>query len=523
MTSTPLDDQVRDLLRRATEQAPPTPSFDEALLRAERLGVRSQELYVATTPAPTRRHRRSLRTFLATLVAVAGIGGGSYLAYANLVGPDGYDSPTEASEAFVDALSSGDLLRASRALVPFERDHMDARLRNVLRLFTETDTLASNDLGKARHISLRPEGLRWREQPMADGFVRTEATAGHLWLTFDPDLVGGALDRPDRDQTVDLAEVFRPRLGDTADGSERRGTPGFVTTRVDGEWYVTLTYSVFDTAMASVRDQVDLTAPVTARGAESPERAAGTAFERLYGAGLIMTGREFLDVVDPIAGEAFHRYLPLAGVDDPSLPPTIRASEWRIEGDGQWRTATLRSYEYRNLGEDGEPGAWASIDAADCPAADRDACGLVGAVTVALVERDGRWYVDPIESAGRLLSWTLVGRSGADGPTVIQPVDSALDSLEGTAALPPEASRLADGTWSLDFVGGTPPSPQLIQLLAPCLAQRATHPEPDGGEVPEGAGSEFPPGFWYCVSDLGVGYGFSSTAVAPPTTTGTDS
>jgi len=226
-TSPTTDDPIRDLMRRAVAETPATPSFDTALARAAGLGVTADEAYV-TAPGE-RATRRSIRGLLAGLLALVAMGGGGYFAYATFIGPDGYDTPTEAAEGFVDALSSGDLLRAGRALVPFEREHMDVRLRNVLRLATDGGSLKPNDLSDAKHVGLQPEGLKWRERPMVAGITRVEAVAGHLWLDYEPGLFVERLGAEEKGR-VDLVELLRP-------ADEDRLLPAsLVVLNRDGDW-----------------------------------------------------------------------------------------------------------------------------------------------------------------------------------------------------------------------------------------------------------------------------------------------
>ena len=504
--ATSTNDPIRDLMRRAVAQTPPAPSFDDALDRAGRLGVTSDDLYVTSTAR--RAPRRRVRRFVAGIVAALTVGGGGYVAYANFVGPDGYDSPTAAAQGFVDAISSGDLLRASRALVPFEREHMDVRLRNVLELVTKAGTLSPNDLEDAKHITLRPERLKWRERPMVDGVTRVEVVSGHLWLDFEPGLFGDGMGVSEHGR-IDLVERLRPPDDDLSHPAS------FVVLQRDGDWYVSLTYSVFDAAVGPKRDGVDFTKAITATGSDTPEAAATAAIIALTGSS--GPTPELIDQLDPMSGEAFHRYL---AVIDPPGESEVGMSDpkWKITGTGQWRTAKLVSAEMSGMFGDGST---TRVSVADCddPAETLDlseaeatklaGCWSLSTTTVALVERDGRWYVDPIESIGHLFLGVAVGRSHT----------GRLSESEVTAIGPTSEPSLLPVPNSVEddyprLAAGVAPPADLVEKLAPCLAQAQTRPDPDAGHSMEGAGPEFPKGFWWCMDEMEIGYEFTSPATA---------
>ncbi len=422
MTTPPIDDAIRDLFRRAVAATPTAPAYTAIL-------EESQDSELASgrpTPRPAGA-RRGVRTFIATLLAVLSISGGGYLAYSNLVGPDGYDSPIEAAEGFVDALASRDLLRASRALVPFEREHMDVRLRNVLSTVIASKTLRANNLSDAQHISLRADGLRWREQVVVAGVSRVSAVDGHLWLRYESELFGEAVGAG-KDATVDLVDLLRPPDDD-------RGHPAsFMVLRRNGRWYVSLSTSILDAAVGARRDEVDFHTAPTASGSASPEAAATAAYLAMYNAG--GPTPELLQQLDPVSGEAFLRYLPLLSADSTPGSPGIRAPRWRVDGSGQWRVAQLTSVEFPNIFGDGE--GYATVSDATCRRSssqvseEDDAaamqfayCAFMRATSVALVERSGRWFVDPIESAGRVLLNSVIGRTRSErasaAPEVVAP------------------------------------------------------------------------------------------------------
>ena len=61
----------------------------------------------------------------------------------------------------------------------------------------------------------------------------------------------------------------------------------------------------------------------------------------------------------------------------------------------------------------------------------------------------------------------------------------------------------------ISLEAGVAPPTDLMQELAPCLAQAQTHPNPDAELLPPGAGAEFPKGFWWCMDQMSIEYDFS--------------
>ncbi len=457
-TPLPTDHDLRQLMRRAVSATPEAPAFDDLV---------STQSYVTSSVAPSGRRRRSLAVFMASLLTVLGLGGGGYLAYASLIGPDGYDTPTEAVHAFVDALEQGDVLRASRALAPFEREHMDERLKTVLSLATDARALSSNDLAEARHIRLAARGLQLSEHPMAAGFSRVEADAGRLEVTYDPTLFGGAMHGPSRTETKDLVQLFQPH---GPDGSGA-GRAGFVTVRVDGAWYVSLSYSMVETIRLNGRHPLpDLSSAIVARGAPTPTEAATKALSG-YFEGSTMKGFDgLLDVVDPVSGQALFRYLPglisaRAGTSAAKLEP-IRSMQWRLEGEGDWRTARLVAVELliEGTASDGSTtNSYERTDLTRCAATEEHfGCVAFRNFTVALVRRGGRWYIDPIESAGRLVISGIAARSSVVGHDEAKTSSgSATSAVQSpiTAASPTTVTAASPTTVPPAITAPTPSSP----------------------------------------------------------------
>lgn len=533
------DDLIRAAMRSIASDTPTAPGFDEVIDRAARLGVAAPSWATDRYDLPevvraTRRRRRTPRAFMASLLTIGVLGGGGYLAYAGFVGPDGYDSPTEATDAFLGALEDGNLLKASRALVPWERDGLEAQLRTALADAQRADLLATNDLGNAKNISLRRNGLQFTEVPMATGFTRVEATAGSLDLTLDRGLFGDGPDKPtDLPKTVDLLEQLAPR-----DEDQRTGRPGLVTVRDDGDWYVSLSYSIADHLRVSKGVALpDLVSPPAPAGADTPEQAMTMAFRGLYGGS---TG-ELMAVLDPVSGGAILRYTAVlrspdtpdgagsgSGADEPS-----DVTRWSAAGTGDRRTVTLA--EYTTGSPDPTGGAITLTSEQRCVSyAPGDPCVEPLPASYwdrgfTAIRRDGRWYVDPVSGAVDLFLGTFATRTarfesaavssgvessiGSDGPGV-----ATLDALAGTSDAPPEARLDAGNTdaehpagrWSLAFQAGIPPSPQVLHLVSGCLAA-SRGPE---DQRPTGAGGEFPLHFFDCVGEVFGGWEFNSRDVA---------
>lgn len=524
------DDDLRLAFRTLVDATPPTPSYDQMIDIAARNGLRAPEWATDRYALPdavgvrARPRRRAGGIIAAWLLTIGVVGGGGYAAYAAFVGPDGYDTPTAAVDGFLGALEEGNLLKASRALVPWERTDVEAMLPGLLTTAQNDGLLTTNDVQTAKNISLRREGLGLTEVPMASGFTRVEARSGKLELTVDSALFGANVGLEPGVKTYDLVDLLGRTLDDGT--GARHPNPALVAVQDNGDWYVSLSYTIAEYARSSNGAPVpDLSTPVQPRGADTPEGAANGASELAFGNDRT---QRVLDVIDPVSGGAVLRYLPKPTEVAPDPAPSTSGStgttsepftaSWRIDGTGDTRTAYLTGLKIFGTAQTYTPDK-------RCYDYEGTCIPFFGSYLfddgLEVVKRDGRWYADPISGAMRLYLGLIGGRanpllhasdsSGSNGSDAH--AAEKLDPLVGTPGLPPEATRVGgDGTWSVMVQAGTPPSPQLSTMLADCLSDPSSAIEEQRtNNRPEGAGPEFPAGFFACLGREFGGYGMTSS------------
>ena len=527
------DDDVRRAFRTLLAAAPAAPTFDEMTDIAARNGIRTPEWATDRYALPDaavaarRPRRRAGGIVMAWLLAVGVIGGGGYAAYGSLIGPDGYDSPTAATRGFLGALEDGNLLKASRALVPWERAGLEDDLRVAVTGAQHDGLLAANDLGAARNISLTERGLELNEVPLAKGTTRVEVTAGTLDLRLEPGLFADSAAAPtDLPKTVDLVQLVTPRADD-----REVGRPGLVTVQSDGDWYVSLSYTIADHQRVSLgRPLPDLTSALHPTGADSPEAAADRGIALIFGNRGLAT---VLDMIDPISGQAFLRYVPLfiGPTDAPLMADPV--AQWAVDGTGDTRTARLTKLTIP-----------ATTDQPEQVLTPDHRCTSVGGACnqvfggflfdrgVTVVERDGRWFINPIGATVNLFTELVTGRTlGNLNTAVASSTPSSqsssagtqrLAALAGTPGMPPEARNDPAYGWVLSFVSSQAPSSQVLALVGPCL--ETDHAADSNAQ--DGPGTVFPDGFFDCVnqelggSSLADGPGVILPNTVPsPTTT----
>ena len=408
MNNSSIHNEFSQAFETLVAHTPPTPTFDQMLQRAAEAGASMPEWAPSTVTvpsrsvAPTKRSKR-VTTFIGSILAISLVGGGGYMGYASLVGTDGYDTPTEAVDGFFDGLEAGNLLKASRALAPFERDTVARKLPSMLNDAKESKILADNDLSTAKNIKLQRHDLTTTEVVLGEGITRVDAVGGTLDLTMNRELLGDAFQDSggEFDTPIDLVEKTRHGSSriDPENGNDIAVTAsnaGLVTVERGGSWYVSLSYTLME--YFRINDGLPVPSfapPATSGGFATPEEAATAAAD----AANFSQPVRFSKVLDPQSGEGILPYL--AGMESSPGAPSSEATErtWKVETEGGVTVAKLQTLTVRSQGQQ------RTYDANSCatPNAD-DSCAL-GVVNgllahgLELVQRDGRWYVDPIATS----------------------------------------------------------------------------------------------------------------------------
>lgn len=240
---------------------------------------------------------------VALIAALVLIGGGGFLAFNAGSATGGADTPAEALESMLMALSSGDLLAASELIEPSERDTLIAAGFDLADELVRLEVLADDlDLSSLRGIDLAFDELDVREEFPRSGLA-------HLFV--ERAVVSGSIDGG----RLPWGSVQVDRLPDgwLASGeSEARelgpSSAPIVAVERDGRWYLSLWYSVAENARIDADQPLpDLGRRPAQIGAASPDEAISRFSEEL----LRLDVRRMIGMLDPEEARAIYDYSPL--------------------------------------------------------------------------------------------------------------------------------------------------------------------------------------------------------------------
>ena len=360
----------------------------------------------------------------AVLVVVAG-----FFAYQQLASADGgADSPEEAVSALMEALSDEDVVGMAEVLLPGERrTYVDPMLEGV---------------GHLQRWGVLDEGLDTSDVAgfdfeVSDLDVRAEMVTGDIANVFASGSMTASLDGASL-PVGDLLEERALQGQDMSELDEPAETSPFddvmiTTVQEDGRWYVSMMYTLAETARREAGmlpiEPADGVAPV---GAGSPEEAVDGMVQAITDLDL----RAVVSRLNPDEAQALQRYAPLfldeaqaeidaelAGsgleirIDDLqydvvrrdgvaivqfrgfSLSGSADGEEMSMTFDGECSVVTADGETEEICAGDG-PG----IDLTDTPVgdleemfSDMDEVGLV------VAQRDGQWFVSPVRTYSDLL------------------------------------------------------------------------------------------------------------------------
>jgi len=371
-------------------------------------------------PAPAEADDERRRSILAPAIAVAALLATAVFAVTQLTGganASGADSPQAAGTALLAAIDDEDVLGVLDVVLPSERD----TLRDpTIQLVTELQRLGvlSDDAGVS--------GAGGGDLELTDRrVVVTPTNAADI-----ADVTVSASTTTDASQLPlgDLVEV------DDQPGGTRRFSLPLATVRVDGRWYLSISYSLAERARRELPGAPAIpSVGLRATGADSPAAAVDAlldAIESRDASALIRT-------LDPHEFGALQRYAPRfigdlqAWIDGLDATVTIDEPTYRVSGSGTTRAVTFAGLGMTyDIGDRTgtvslEDGCWSITagtgGATSCASVDRpadlddivpDAAAvndLVGSVDGAFVDYvdpgiivtrvDGKWFVSPVTTA----------------------------------------------------------------------------------------------------------------------------
>ncbi len=231
------------------------------------------------------------------LVGVIGlVGGGAFAARQFAASPS--NTPTEAVQEFLSALSSSDVIGAMETLAPGERNLM---LDTAVPLIDELKRLdvidPANDLHKLSSASVKFTGQAFAEQPVRDDIITVQMTGGSIETSADPAKILGG-----------VVKQFAESVPAQQKHAESFKQGSLTTVKRDGRWYVSLAYSAAEAARRSSGKPMPTAAEsITAVGANSPEEAVQQMMNRL---GALDT-KGAIALLDPDEMQVMQDYAPL--------------------------------------------------------------------------------------------------------------------------------------------------------------------------------------------------------------------
>ncbi len=260
-------------------------------------------LAVGPVGAASESHPGRFRRGAAALVAVLLISGGGYAALSAGSASGGAESPEQALELMLAAISDGDYLAAMEYLVPSERDTLFQAGLDAADELVRLDVLADDlDLGGLRGVEFDFINLQIRHETPRVGLAHLFVDGGTVTASVDV-------------SSLPLGSIITDRASEDfltfsdRDTTVVQGAPGpLVAVERDGRWYLSLWYLVAENA----RLTADLGLPDAGRrpasiGAATPEAAVDGFVEELTRLDI----RRMIGMLDPVEAEALYDYAPL--------------------------------------------------------------------------------------------------------------------------------------------------------------------------------------------------------------------
>jgi hypothetical protein len=373
--------------------------------------------------APRRRPSRTHRGIAGLgIAALLGIGG--YATLATQGGGGGADSPRAAVQQLADALGEEDALAALDVLAPKEIASLQASLDAAANKAEEFD-LVEDATDPFRGFDLDVQGLELQVEAVADGLAKVSATSGAVDAAVDPDRLAGGV----RDRLEPGTEPASGRL-ELADLAPEGFAPFVMTVRDGDGWYVSPAYTVLEyLRLDDGGPPVDFGSAVAAElGAESPELAAREFVEAIRDenwtklASLVDPDQiplyDYRATLEHALADAdtdftLERFSATAAVQGERATVLVEAGGIYAGGDATWSLADDCILQEGAGDQSSDPSAdeIVDLDGGMC-LAERGALPIslwldtgthTGPARVEAVQRDGRWFLNPVGTGLRFL------------------------------------------------------------------------------------------------------------------------
>ena len=292
-------------------QAPPTQAYPSALGYPQ--GPPSQPGYPAAYPQPfpSGQPQRVVsgdggrKALLAVAMVLALLAGGFAIVNLSAGSQTGATTPEGAVEQLFDSIDDEDLIGVLEVLDPGERDLMVPFVRRLASELARLEITSDMDLENVPGLDLEVEGLQLGSQELADGIAEVTITGGVIRFATEPEAV------PVGEVLQDIVEanggrIEVPRQQDQAP----LGGEGMflVATENGGRWHLSLAFTIAEYARRDAGHELpDLTAGVTPQGAASAEDAV----REFVDAATALDLERMISLLPPDEMRALQAYAPL--------------------------------------------------------------------------------------------------------------------------------------------------------------------------------------------------------------------
>lgn len=437
-------------------------------------------------------------------VAVVAVVLAGAFAITSLASSDGTDSPEAAVDALFAALDDEDAIGALESLAPGEREMLLDPIRDIQHELTRLDVVGDFELEEVPGFDLQSADLSYRTVELADGLSRVEVIGGTLTATSIPaDLPFGSLleDQLAEDPSGESPETVTTDFADHP--------VSIVTVQRDGNWHVSLAYTLAEAA----RESSGMPVPRIGEGPEpvgsaSPEDAVRDMADALT---QITTGSQaanerIISLLPPDELAVVYDYAAgwFGGSGDgpdsvgPDETLVINDLDLSVEGNGRVRRVSIDGFDIELTGTgtsisssdrfsgrerqeyttttrvifDGECVSVRSTstrpvpdeeDEKVCRGDDLEDGGLSAlsrmqdlSLGITVVETDGRWYVSPVRTVLDTLVEALATITVDDLESLLGSLDDSTMPLIGpSGTIDPRAARACEAIVD-DLAVGTP-------------------------------------------------------------------
>jgi hypothetical protein len=325
-------------------QPPPPPTGPAGGFAPPSFDPPTTEVVIEPLPSASSGGGRSRGKLVAAVVGAAAIVAAGVFAATRVSGDSGSggaSTPEAAANDFLDALDQEDVLGLVDVLLPGERDTFRQPMQDLVKELTRLEVLSDNaDLSKIGGVDIAITDRHVEvEETNADDIVNVSITAKAAATVKGEELPIGKWIR-DSIGEKDMSEL------DTTSDPEEDTFPVTVV-RKDGRWYLSLFYSIAESARHGADDPDIPEKGVALKGADTPEAAMDTMIKAAADLDLATV----IGALNPNEAEALQRYAPLflddaqAEADKADVKIDISDTKYEVTGSGDTRHVSISAFK----------------------------------------------------------------------------------------------------------------------------------------------------------------------------------